>query len=64
MEQKYIFLEDNTSSPSASTSIQTTAGAERDGYAPDRSIVRNIINFARCCQGIEVCGMQFKLYLN
>lgn len=43
----------NTSSKSASTSIQ-----------PSIQVVQNILNFARCCQNINVNEVKIKLYLN
>lgn len=52
-DYKFIPPSTNTSSNSASTKAQ-----------PSLRVVRNILNFARCCQNIGVKDVKIKLYLN
>ncbi|MBQ9417996.1 MAG: hypothetical protein IJU19_05380 [Bacteroidales bacterium] len=54
MMQQYAFLSPDTFSP-------TTACEE---VCPSERVVRNILDFARSCQVVEVEGRTIEIYLN
>lgn len=53
MMQEYPFTPDVKSSSSAATAIQ-----------PSIEAVRNILQFARCCQSLSSGDVRIKVYLN
>lgn len=51
--QEYEFSEEETFSTAADTFVQ-----------PSGQVLRNIMDFARCYQSVECCGMQIRFFLN
>ena len=53
MMQEYDFFDEETFSPTASTIIR-----------PSEQVLRNILDFARCYQNVDCCGVQVRFSLN
>lgn len=53
MMQEYEFSKEETFSTDAGTLIR-----------PSRQVLRNILDFARCYQSVECCGVQVRYFLN
>ena len=53
MMQEYEFSKEETFSTAASTLIR-----------PSEQVLRNIMDFARCCQNVDCCGATIRFFLN
>lgn len=71
MSEKYIvkliglrMMKDYDFLPSPKTAATTSENAVSTHKQPSKRTLQNILNFARCCQNINVKDVKFKLYLN
>lgn len=58
MMNDYDFL------PAPKASATSSENAVSTTKQPSKRTLQNILNFARCCQNINVKDVKFKLYLN